>query len=121
MTNPIGFVILHLKATMEAMTAMSMRKSIPIWQAMPAEETATLGTRLKRLKRSQGRGKPTVTSKRFDPMDDETAMSPWPALATITDVIKSGTEVPAARKVIPMVLCDKPETVQTIVAHHTMQ
>ena len=49
MTNPIGFVILHLKATMERMTAMSMRKSIPIWQAMPAEETATLGTRLKRL------------------------------------------------------------------------
>ena len=121
MTKPIGFVILHLNAMMERMTAMSITKSIPIWQAMPAEDTGTLGAMLKRLKRSQGSGNPTVTSKRLEPMEEETAMSPWPARATITEVIKSGTLVPAARKVMPIVLCDNPETVHTMVAHQTMQ
>ena len=51
---------------------------------------------------SQGNGNPMVTSKIFEPMELETAISPWPFLATITDVIRSGTLVPAARKVNPM-------------------
>lgn len=45
---------------------------------------------------------PTVTSKMFDPTEDETAMSPFPALATSTLVIRSGTEVPAAKNVRPI-------------------
>ena len=45
---------------------------------------------------------PTVTSKILDPTDEETAISPNPFLATITLVIKSGIEVPAAKKVSPM-------------------
>ena len=45
---------------------------------------------------------PTVTSKIFDPTEEETAMSPKPFLATMTDVIKSGIDVPAAKKVNPM-------------------
>ena len=45
---------------------------------------------------------PTVTSKMLDPTDDDTAMSPNPFLATMTLVIRSGMEVPAARKVRPI-------------------
>lgn len=45
---------------------------------------------------------PTQMSKMFDPTDEETAISPRPFRATITDVIKSGIEVPAARKVKPI-------------------
>ncbi len=40
-------------------------------------------------------------SKILLPTDEETAISPHPFLATITLVIKSGTEVPAAKKVNP--------------------
>jgi len=36
------------------------------------------------------------------PTELDTAMSPNPLRATITEVIKSGMEVPAARKVRPM-------------------
>jgi hypothetical protein len=47
---------------------------------------------------------PTVTSKIFDPTEDETAISPKPFRATMTLVMRSGIEVPAARKVKPMTL-----------------
>lgn len=36
------------------------------------------------------------------PIEEETAISPNPFLATMTEVIKSGTDVPAARIVKPM-------------------
>ena len=42
----------------------------------------------------------------FDPTDEETAMSPLPCFATKTLVIRSGTEVPAAKKVRP-ITCKK--------------
>lgn len=45
---------------------------------------------------------PTVTSKMLEPTEEETAMSPKPFLATMTEVIKSGIDVPAAKKVKPM-------------------
>lgn len=45
---------------------------------------------------------PTVTSKILLPTELETAISPNPLRATITDVIKSGIDVPAARKVKPI-------------------
>ena len=48
------------------------------------------------------------------PTEEETAMSPNPFLATITDVIKSGMEVPAARKVKP-ITCEE----QSIVRYHS--
>ena len=44
---------------------------------------------------------PTQTSKMLLPTDDETAISPKPFLATMTLVMRSGTEVPAARIVRP--------------------
>lgn len=42
----------------------------------------------------------------FDPTDEETAMSPLPCFATRTLVIRSGTEVPAAKNVKP-ITCEK--------------
>ena len=44
---------------------------------------------------------PTVTSKMFDPTEDETAISPKPLRATITLVNRSGIDVPAAKKSDP--------------------
>jgi hypothetical protein len=45
---------------------------------------------------------PTVTSNILLPTELDTAISPNPFRATMTEVIKSGMEVPAARKVRPM-------------------
>lgn len=45
---------------------------------------------------------PTVTSNILLPTELDTAMSPKPFRATMTDVIKSGIEVPAARNVRPI-------------------
>lgn len=45
---------------------------------------------------------PTVTSNMLLPTELETAISPNPFLATITDVIRSGMEVPAAKNVRPI-------------------
>ena len=45
---------------------------------------------------------PTVTSKMLLPTELDTAMSPKPFLATITLVIRSGMDVPAARNVNPI-------------------
>ena len=41
-------------------------------------------------------------SKMLDPTEDETAMSPRPLRATMTDVMRSGMDVPAARNVSPI-------------------
>lgn len=46
---------------------------------------------------------PTVMSKMLEPTELDTAMSPRPFRATITLVIKSGIEVPAANIVKPMI------------------
>jgi hypothetical protein len=45
---------------------------------------------------------PTVTSNILLPTELDTAISPNPLRATITEVIKSGIEVPAARTVRPI-------------------
>ena len=49
---------------------------------MPSAPTVT-GSHSMRLKESHGSGSPTSTSKMFEPIDDETAISPNPARATI--------------------------------------
>lgn len=46
---------------------------------------------------------PTVMSNMLEPTELETAMSPRPFRATITLVMRSGMEVPAARIVKPMI------------------
>lgn len=45
---------------------------------------------------------PTVTSNMLLPTELETAISPKPLRATITDVIRSGMDVPAAKNVKPI-------------------
>lgn len=46
---------------------------------------------------------PTVMSNMLEPTELDTAMSPKPFLATMTLVMRSGMEVPAARIVRPMI------------------
>merc|ERR1719186_877042 len=70
---------------------------------------------------SHGRGRPTVTSNKLEPIEDDTAMPPLPSLATSTEVIRSGTEVPAARKVRPITASLIPMVSPARVAHHTMK
>jgi len=70
-------------------------------------------------KRSQGTGKPKATSKMLLPMDEDTAMSPSPCLATITEDNRSGTEVPAAKIVKPITTCGIPTESPKIVASST--
>merc|ERR1719464_1654511 len=51
---------------------------------------------------SHGSGSPIKMSKILLPMDELTAISPMPIFATITELNKSGTDVPAAKKVSPI-------------------
>merc|ERR1719231_1801779 len=51
--------------------------------------------------RNHGMGKPIKMSKILEPMNEETAMSPWPRRATAIDERQSGMDVPAARSVTP--------------------
>lgn len=46
---------------------------------------------------------PTVMSNMLEPTELDTAMSPRPFRATITLVIRSGIEVPAAKMVRPII------------------
>ena len=46
---------------------------------------------------------PTVISKMLEPTELDTAMSPRPFRATITLVMRSGIEVPAASMVRPII------------------
>merc|ERR1719495_765674 len=86
-------------------------------QPIPSELTL-MGLLLKMVYKSQGSGRPTVTSKMLEPMEELTAISPWPCLATSTEVIRSGTEVPAAKKVRPMTASEMPATLPMVPAHH---
>lgn len=51
---------------------------------------------------------PTVMSKMLLPTELDTAMSPRPFRATITLVIRSGMDVPAARMVRPIISSEMP-------------
>jgi len=71
--------------------------------------------------KNHGNGNPTKISKILLPIDDDTAISPLPALATITEVNRSGTEVPAANTVRPITPSGIPAIFPITVAHQTMQ
>mmetsp|Transcript_111617 Transcript_111617/g.193444 ORF Transcript_111617/g.193444 Transcript_111617/m.193444 type:complete len:214 (-) Transcript_111617:236-877(-) len=69
---------------------------------------------------SHGTGRPMVTSKMLEPILDEMAISPCPCRATITEVIRSGTDVPAARTVRPMMCSLRPHVSPMTVANQTI-
>lgn len=64
---------------------------------------------------------PTVTSKILLPTELETAMSPKPFLATMTEVMRSGTEVPAANSVSPITSGGTYAVAPATFAHHTIR
>mmetsp|Transcript_12233 Transcript_12233/g.42959 ORF Transcript_12233/g.42959 Transcript_12233/m.42959 type:complete len:446 (+) Transcript_12233:401-1738(+) len=70
---------------------------------------------------SHGSGSPTLMSKMLEPMEEETAMSPKPLRATITDDSASGIDVPPARMVRPMTASGMPSAKPMVEAHHTMR
>lgn len=57
---------------------------------------------------------PTVISNMLLPTELETAMSPRPLRATITLVIRSGMDVPAARMVRPIISSEMPMVSPTL-------
>merc|ERR1719171_1276202 len=60
-------------------------------------------------------------SKTLEPIAFETAMSPWPLRATSREPIASGTEVPAARRVQPMIAGWMLSMQPILEAHETMK
>lgn len=64
---------------------------------------------------------PTVTSKMLLPTEDETAISPKPFRATITEVIRSGMDVPAAKNVNPITSDGISKVSPTMFAHQTIK
>jgi len=120
MENPIPLVIFQLKIRIDKKTRINMPKRMAIEHTIPAEETGTLSPNMMQYK-NHGKGNPTVTSKIFEPTEDETAMSPKPFRATMTLVIRSGIEVPAAKKVRPITSGGIWKAFPVIVAHQTMR
>merc|ERR1712238_517441 len=70
-----------------------------------------------------GTGRPNKMSKIFDPIEDDTAMSPSPMRATAIEETASGMEVPAARMVKPRTIAalgsPRKMTSPRISTHHT--
>lgn len=120
METPITLVIFHPNARIEKKTNMSIKKRSIIEHTIPSLFTGT-GCPKTSVNRSHGRGNPTVTSKMLLPTEEDTAMSPNPFLATMTLVIKSGIEVPAARNVKPITSAGIPTVSPVTVAHQTIK
>lgn len=84
----------------------SIPKSNAIEHVRPLLETS-IGFPYTQAPIIHGSGKPTVTSKMFEPTELDSAMSPNPFFATITLVSRSGIDVPAASRVSPMIAMEK--------------
>lgn len=108
MVKPRILFILHLHEAIEKITNRSMRNSKTMAQNRPLLLTGIGCSALMRENRSQGTGRPTVISNMLLPTELDTAMSPRPFRATITLVMRSGIEVPAARIVKPIISSEIP-------------
>ena len=102
--KPIPLFIFQPKAIIVTTNTTSISNKSPIEQNNPSELTAFGAPPLKAMYNIQGNGRPIVTSNKFEPIDELTAISPKPFLATMTDVSKSGTLVPAAKIVSPIMV-----------------
>lgn len=124
--TPKPFVIFQLLHAMVEMTARSIPTStrmfhrrllaltgLPVY-AVPFDNFIMLLS-------NQGKGSPIRMSKMLLPIELETAISPFPCIATMTLLSKSGTLVPAASKVRPMTTEGIRHTQPMTVAHHTMK
>ena len=120
MNQPRHLVIRHLLIATVPMTAASMRKRMRMERKSESAPTLTFSPLIKQ-NRSHGNGSPTSTSKMLEPIEDETAMSPSPARATMTEVSRSGMDVPAARNVRPITAGGMPKTSPMVVANQTVK
>jgi hypothetical protein len=85
---------IHRMAIMPTRTRMEMSSE--------SETTSMARPPLLNDQMNHGRGRPMVTSKMLEPIEDETAELADPFLTFTTDVSMSGTLVPAARIVRPI-------------------
>lgn len=79
------------------------KKIVRIKRKQKSERESKESKIARKRERAKEKTYPMVTSKILDPTEEETAMSPSPFLATRTEVIKSGIDVPADSKVNPMI------------------
>jgi len=89
--------------TINITTIININSNIPILNPILSDITITGLPFLDIAYNNQGKGKPTATSNILLPIDDETAISPFPCLATIILDNISGTLVPAANNVSPII------------------
>jgi len=120
MEMPKSFDIFHPEQRIQPKTRISMVKRRMIEQPNPSLDT-WIGVPKTTVYRNHGTGNPTVTSKMLLPTEEDTAMSPNPFLATMTLVMRSGMDVPAARNVRPITSGGIPTVLPVTVAHHTIR
>lgn len=113
-------VIFQLNIRMETKTRTSMPNRMTMEQTIPVDSTET-GFWNTIVNSNHGIGSPTVTSKMLEPTEEETAMSPKPFRATMTLVMRSGMDVPAAKKVKPITSGGMENASPVCVAHHTIR
>jgi len=87
---------------------MTMMNKINTVRVMPSDRIGTVSGQKMKQDIVQGTGSPTRMSNTLLPIELETAMSPYPRLATLMEDIKSGTDVPAARSVKPITVSGIP-------------
>lgn len=120
MEIPRSFDIFHPEQRIQPKTRISIVKRRMIEHPNPSLDTL-IGVPKTTQYRNHGTGNPTVTSKMLLPTEDDTAMSPKPFLATMTLVMRSGMDVPAARNVRPITSGGIPTVFPVTVAHHTIR
>ena len=87
----------------------------------PDPPTSIDSPQLIKFHTNHGKGRPIVTSKILLPIELDTAMSPSPFLVTAMLVNKSGTDVPAARMVKPIMTLGIPTAQPNEDDHQTMK
>mmetsp|Transcript_16180 Transcript_16180/g.25896 ORF Transcript_16180/g.25896 Transcript_16180/m.25896 type:complete len:115 (-) Transcript_16180:1473-1817(-) len=100
--NPRGLLNFQPNIDIEPMTQNNIANNNARDISSPLVPTS-MDEPLMRVNKNQGNGKPMVTSKIFEPRLDEIAMSPLPSLVTMMLSRRSGTEVPIASMVRPVI------------------
>mmetsp|Transcript_68541 Transcript_68541/g.108848 ORF Transcript_68541/g.108848 Transcript_68541/m.108848 type:complete len:123 (-) Transcript_68541:316-684(-) len=102
-----------------SVTSSNIASRIKIEISNPSALTCTASPPYTMENSNQGTGRPTKISNKLLPTEEDTAISPSPFFATITEDNKSGIEVPAAKKVRPITTSGICSVSPTIEVHST--
>ena len=111
----------HLNAAIDMTIASNIPSNTNTEINSPPPPTLIGSFQLMQFQINQGNGRPHVTSKILLPIELETAISPSPLRVTAMLVSKSGTEVPAASIVYPIITLGIPNAHPRDEAHQTMK